>query len=552
MRTYPPGVIPSIHACMQEHDLKVSQLDKLLDTIEKARELVISRRAEHASLANAYRNVLSPLRNFPAELLEQIFLLCVRSVNDTLSPDNPPWVFGKVCRRWRSVALSSSRLWNVIPALSSRTRFYTPSRRNTMGTKSEIELLSTSLRLSCTLPLSIDFSIDLCDVNGRPMLNVISSHLYRCHSLAVATDPICLPLLNQTFRDKCPSLHCLSISVVGSATELVRCESLTSFQHLSSIRVLHIGVHPNKIGITVIRAANTGPSISSWLKIAWKNLTTFSGHGLQAQYLTDLLQNAPSLIKCTFADLIPRDHTNRFTVVKHTSLRSFDFSIWQGFEFPTGLLDFIMLPFLVELSIPLDNDQVTVKSLVSFFLRSSSSLSTLTLKGKNFEPDNMGTILTSLKSSPLTTLNLNFKTGIELDLVHLELLIKQPSDGMLPILPHLQHITAELKETSYSDISYGLDSFKELSKKINQLIESRLYMSNILGTKALETVTLTCSGGLSTMLLKELEGWSESPPQQSQVTYTTFKHWYSVFEKMHLKLCNPSIQVNKEVNHPLI
>ena len=164
----------------------------------------------------------------------------------------------------------------------------------------------------------------------------------------------------------------------------------------------------------------------------------------------------------------------------------------------------------------------------------------------------MGTILTSLKSSPLTNLNLNFKTGIELDLVHLELLIKQPSDGMLPILPHLQHITAELKETSYSDISYGLDSFKELSKKLNQLIESRLYMSNILGTKALETVTLTCAGGLSTMLFKELEGWSENPPQQSQVTYTTFNHWYSVFEKMHQKLCNPSIQVNKEVNHPLI
>ena len=212
-------------------------------------------------------------------------------------------------------------------------------------------------------------------------------------------------------------------------------------------------------------------------------------------------------------------------------MRSFDFSIWRGFEFPTGLLDFTTLPFLVELSVPLDNDQVTVNSLVSFFLRSSCSLSTLTLKGKNFEPDNMGTILTSLKSSPLTTLNLNFKTGIELDLVHLELLIKQPSDGMLPMLPHLQHITVELKETSYSDISYGLDSFKELSKKINQLIESRLYMSNILGTKALETVTLTCSGGLSTMLLKELEGWSESPPQQSQVTYTTFKHWYSVFER---------------------
>ena len=130
----PPGIVQSIHACMQEHDLKVSQLDKLLDTIEKARELVISRRAEHANLAKAYRDVLSPLRDFPAELLEQIFLLCVRSVRDTLSSHNPPWVFGKVCRRWRSVALSSPRLWNVIPALSSGTKFYTPSRRITMGT----------------------------------------------------------------------------------------------------------------------------------------------------------------------------------------------------------------------------------------------------------------------------------------------------------------------------------------------------------------------------------------------------------------------------------
>jgi hypothetical protein len=481
----PHRVIQSIRACMQEHDLKVSQLDKLLGAIDKARELVISRHAEHASLAKAYRGALSPLRNFPAELLEQIFLLCVGSVYDSLSPGNPPWVFGKVCRRWRSVALSSPRLWSVIPALNSGTKFHTPFKtpeRITMKSNFHVELLSTSLRLSRTLPLHLDFSIHPGDVNGRPMLDVISSHLHRCRSLAVTTDTIYLPLLNQAFQNKSPTLHCVTISIVGSTIELARCDSLSSLQHLSNIRVLGINVHSKDIS-----AVNTGPFISSWLKITWSNLTTFSGHGIQMQYVTDLLHNAPSLIKCSFTDLLPLNDATCFTVVKHTSLRSFEFIVWQDFDIPAGLWDFLTLPFLVELSIPVDDNRITVDSLVSFFLRSSCSLSTLTLKGEWFNSGNMCTILTSLKSSPLINLNLNFEFGIELNLVHLTPLIEQPLDGMLPILPHLQHITAELEDPFEFGFDGRLDTFKDLSNKINQLIESRLYMSKSLGTKALET-----------------------------------------------------------------
>ena len=551
----PLEIVQSIRACMEEQDLKVSQLDKLLGTIEKARKLVISRRAEHASLANAYRGALSLLRNFPAELLEQIFFHCVEFVHNTLSPNNPPWVFGKVCHRWRSVALSSPRLWSVIPALNSGTEFYTPfgaPNQITMGTKSNfyVELLSTSLRLSRTLPLDLDFSVHSGDVNGHPMLDVISPHLHRCQSLAVATHAVYLHLLNQAFQDKSPSLCCLTISVIGSTTELVMCDSLSSFQHLSNIRVLGINIYPddNMIDMGMIRALNTGPFISSWLKIIWSNLTTFSGYGLQMQHVTDLLHNAPSLIKCSFADLLPLNNNSHFTMVKHTSLCSFDVSVWPDFESPAVLLDFLMLPFLVELSISVDNDWITVNSLVSFFLRSSCSLSTLMMRGEGYNSGNMGTILTSLKSSSLINLKLNFVYGIELNLVHLEPLMEQPLDSMLPILPHLQHITAELGYPSDD----GPESFKDLSNKINQLIESRLYMSKSLGTKALETVTLTRERGLSTELFNELEGWSESPSKQSQVTYTKLNHWFSVFKKMYWKSYHSSTQVNKEVNHPLI
>ncbi|KAJ7606418.1 hypothetical protein FB45DRAFT_1041192 [Roridomyces roridus] len=89
----------------------------------------LTRRLDAASLQSAtlqeqitsLGGIVSPLRSFPAELLSTIFEFSLASALDDNSfsyrSDNalqPPNLFGRVCSRWRAVALGTPQLWRAI------------------------------------------------------------------------------------------------------------------------------------------------------------------------------------------------------------------------------------------------------------------------------------------------------------------------------------------------------------------------------------------------------------------------------------------------------
>jgi hypothetical protein len=67
-----------------------------------------TRKAE--STIQVHRNVFSPLRSLPPEILAEIFQNYVQdSVDDDIQ--HSPFVISWVCRRWRDVALATSSIW---------------------------------------------------------------------------------------------------------------------------------------------------------------------------------------------------------------------------------------------------------------------------------------------------------------------------------------------------------------------------------------------------------------------------------------------------------
>ncbi|KAJ7910092.1 hypothetical protein B0H13DRAFT_2329637 [Mycena leptocephala] len=72
-------------------------------------------------IQNASRLVESTspiLQECPAEMLAEIFMSCValteyRSRTE-LDTREAPWKLGKICNRWRAVAISTPRLWRII------------------------------------------------------------------------------------------------------------------------------------------------------------------------------------------------------------------------------------------------------------------------------------------------------------------------------------------------------------------------------------------------------------------------------------------------------
>ncbi|KAJ7605416.1 hypothetical protein FB45DRAFT_1069376 [Roridomyces roridus] len=59
-----------------------------------------------------HRAVMSPLRRLPNEMLSEIFLRCMDFDAPFDPVRNEAWVLARVCRRWRSVASTTSHLWS--------------------------------------------------------------------------------------------------------------------------------------------------------------------------------------------------------------------------------------------------------------------------------------------------------------------------------------------------------------------------------------------------------------------------------------------------------
>jgi len=95
---------------------------------------------------NEDTETLSRAEQLPPEILGEIFLLSL-TPHPYLRVDRPPWIFGKVCRKWRAVCLSTPSLWVDLPRLYTNTSQYCDQH--------VLSLLATSLALSAPMPLSL-------------------------------------------------------------------------------------------------------------------------------------------------------------------------------------------------------------------------------------------------------------------------------------------------------------------------------------------------------------------------------------------------------------
>ncbi|RDB23871.1 hypothetical protein Hypma_009206 [Hypsizygus marmoreus] len=89
-------------------DGEITRVQSLLNSLYFQRQLRVAR-------MDIYRSAIAPQRKLPTELWSQIFLWCT-SEPVVIPPHlhEPPWTIGRVCSKWRRVALGTSFLWTDI------------------------------------------------------------------------------------------------------------------------------------------------------------------------------------------------------------------------------------------------------------------------------------------------------------------------------------------------------------------------------------------------------------------------------------------------------
>lgn len=119
----------------------------------------------HREKLSALNRVLDPLRRFPDEVLQKIFLQC-RDIQDSthcLLTTSDPWRVAQVSRKWRFAALSYPALWSQLHLDLNYTQ-----------KPGSVTLLGTYLSRSLTVPLRVKLQSTRDWGNSFPMF---MSHL---------------------------------------------------------------------------------------------------------------------------------------------------------------------------------------------------------------------------------------------------------------------------------------------------------------------------------------------------------------------------------------
>ncbi|KAG7088108.1 hypothetical protein E1B28_012133 [Marasmius oreades] len=116
---------------------------------DKLEEVALSARRESdrwRAILKSYQNHALPVFRLPTEVLTLIFGRCVEQdgTGHVFSCHSMPWKLARTCRYWRSVALSTPSLWNVVRLTSSRA----------VQRPHAVEMLRIWLERSQPLPIS--------------------------------------------------------------------------------------------------------------------------------------------------------------------------------------------------------------------------------------------------------------------------------------------------------------------------------------------------------------------------------------------------------------
>lgn len=182
----PPGDCDAaqFRATRELAERNLAAIKALVERMRKSLYKMQEEEWDMATIAALHKRALSPLRRLPNELLREIFLFAVVDNPASLDARIGPWPISQVCGSWRSIVLSTPRLWSSIlihcplkkVANSPWSQFDTEItyRDAKFIPKSSIPILKTILTRSSVTLLDIVFDITIPSMMSQAALLIPS------------------------------------------------------------------------------------------------------------------------------------------------------------------------------------------------------------------------------------------------------------------------------------------------------------------------------------------------------------------------------------------
>ncbi|KAJ7134827.1 hypothetical protein C8R44DRAFT_771565 [Mycena epipterygia] len=148
--------IVEIKALLVEPTLRLKRLDDEITEIRKALERLTAERDTLGAYLEGHNALISPARRLPLDIIQEIFTACIPTHrNCVMSANEAPVLLGRICSSWRTISLSTPRLWARLHVVEPTRPYGIASSLFEKKRTQRLETMKTWLGRSSQCPLSI-------------------------------------------------------------------------------------------------------------------------------------------------------------------------------------------------------------------------------------------------------------------------------------------------------------------------------------------------------------------------------------------------------------
>ncbi|KAF8138039.1 hypothetical protein K438DRAFT_1537299, partial [Mycena galopus ATCC 62051] len=95
-----------------EPTLRLKGIDDEIAKLQTAIDKLAEERDSLGAYVEAHQALISPARRLPLDIVQEIFIACLPTHrNCVMSASEAPVLLGRICSSWRTISLSTPRLW---------------------------------------------------------------------------------------------------------------------------------------------------------------------------------------------------------------------------------------------------------------------------------------------------------------------------------------------------------------------------------------------------------------------------------------------------------